>query len=58
MVFCKNDKQKSNKVHNSLTILQRLRVSVQPTDEWKPAIRPPPGDVEMSKTLIFNGMTL
>lgn len=41
----------------SLTILQRLRVSVQPTDEWKPALRPPPGDVEMSKTLIFNGMT-
>lgn len=41
----------------STPLIERLRVSVQPTDEWKPALRPPPGDVEMSKTLIFNDMT-
>ncbi|XP_062599588.1 sodium- and chloride-dependent betaine transporter-like [Saccostrea cucullata] len=37
---------------NSTPLLQRLRLSLQPTKDWKPAIQTLPGDVEMRKTLV------
>ncbi|XP_062600633.1 sodium- and chloride-dependent glycine transporter 1-like [Saccostrea cucullata] len=37
---------------NSTPLLQRLRLSLQPTKDWKPAIQTLPGDVEMRKMLV------
>ncbi|XP_048774398.2 sodium- and chloride-dependent glycine transporter 1-like [Ostrea edulis] len=36
----------------STPLFQKLRISIQPTTQWKPAVTTPPGGMEMRKSLI------